>query len=220
MSFWRRMLKCTMLRRGNQNMTEHNKARIIHVYPKMPFTLGERDEAGHFIPEPEQQPISDEREGDVWYELRELTFEEQPGSIFVATHEVEVDPRGLDARGQFLRRLEKEETMEGRVCFLPNLTLTTQIRKEGKTVTKKERLPWNLGIKECADEVIRRCSLHRGKDVEPLLALVLWQADYYEMHRGVDYLKYLPLVKSKCPDLPIYLFHDYHIGKYGVEREG
>jgi len=186
----------------------------------MPFTLGERDEAGHFIPEPEQQPISDEREGDVWYELRELTFEEQPGSIFVATHEVEVDPRGLDARGQFLRRLEKEETMEGRVCFLPNLTLTTQIRKEGKTVTKKERLPWNLGIKECADEVIRRCSLHRGKDVEPLLALVLWQADYYEMHRGVDYLKYLPLVKSKCPDLPIYLFHDYHIGKYGVEREG
>ncbi len=198
-------------------MIDHtnNKAPITHIYPKMPFVLGERDEAGNFIPEPEQQPISDEREGDVWYELRELTFEDKPGSIFVVTHEVEAD-----ARDSFLRRFEKEETVAGRVRFLPNLTLTTQIRKEGKTATKKERLPWNLGLRECAEDVIARCSFRRNSDVEPLLALVLWQADYYQKHRGVDYLKYLPLVRSKCPDLPIYMFHDYHIDKFGVEREG
>lgn len=198
-----------------------NKARITHIYPKMPFTLGERDEAGNFIPEPTQKPISDEREGDVWYELRELTFEDKPGAIFVATHEVETDPRfGMDARGTFLRRFEKEETLAGRLRFLKNAKLISNVMKEGKTITKEEKIPWNLGFRECADEVIARCSFRRDDDLEPLLALVLWQPVYWKMHHGVDYLKYLPLVRSNCPDLPVYIFHDYHIDKYGVEREG
>src|SRR2546425_9599677 len=102
-----------------------NRARIINVYPKMPFKLGDRDETGNFIPEPAQKPISDEREGDAWYELRDLTFEDRPGCIFVATHEVEAD-----SQDDFRRKFEKQETVAGRVRFSPNLTITRKLTKD------------------------------------------------------------------------------------------
>jgi AAA domain len=196
-------------------MAEHtnNKALITHIYPKMP-PIGVRDEENKFIPEFTQQPISDEREGDVWHELRELTFDDAPGSIFVALHETD---RGYSL---FERKFAKEETEAGRLRLLPNLILKREITKEGKPISNKELIPWNLGIRQCADEVIKRCSFRRGDDLEPMLALVLWQPHYWHTHRGVDYLKYLSKVTKACPDLPIYIFHDYHTDKYGVEREG
>jgi hypothetical protein len=191
-----------------------NKTRITHIYPKLP-PIGERDEEGTFIPEFIQQPISDEREGDVWQELRELTFEDAPGAIFVALHEIN-DKQVVDHVVQkqvFERKFEKQETEAGRVRFLPNLKLTRELKKEGKKITKEELIPWNLGLRQCADEVIKRCSFRRGDDLEPVLALVLWQPDYWHTHRGVDYLRYLSKVTKACPDLPIYIFHDYHTDK-------
>src|SRR6266851_8208575 len=94
---------------NKRQMAEHttNKALITHIYPKMPFNLGDRDAEGKFIPEPAQQPISDEREGDVWHELRELTFEDTPGSIFVALHET--DNNRVVQREVFERTFEKQE---------------------------------------------------------------------------------------------------------------
>jgi len=198
----------------------NNKAQITHIYPKMP-PIGERDEAGTFIPEFTQQPISDEREGDVWHELRELTFEDVPGAICVALHETGNDKQRT--RELFERTFEKQETEAGCLRFLPDLKLTRKLKKEGQIITKEELLPWNLGLRECADGVIKRCSFRRGKDGEDLeaaRALVLWQPDYWHTHRGVDYLQYLSKVTKACPDLPIYIFHDYHTDKYGVEREG
>lgn len=185
-----------------------NRPNVTQVYPKMPFVLGERDAAGNVIPEPTQKPISDEREGDVWYELRELTFEDEPGCIFVATHELE-----KDSDDGFKSIFEKEDTVTGRLRFPANLKITRELVKEGKTRIKEEAVPWNLGIRECADEVIARCSFRRNADVEPLLALVLWQPE------EPTHLKYLDKVVKACPDLPIYIFHGYHIDKYGVERE-
>ncbi len=202
-------------------MLEHtnNKSLITHIYPKLP-PIGDRDEQGTFIPEFTQQPISDEREGYVWDELRELTFEDTPGAIFVALHETENNR--VVQRESFKGRFEKQETEAGRVRFLPNLKLLRKVAKEGKVVSNEELLPWNLGVRQCADEVIKRCSFRRNADdeLEPPLALVLWQPDYWHKHRGVDYLRYLSKVTQACPDLPIYIFHDYHTDKYGVEREG
>src|SRR5437660_12363394 len=114
-------------------MTENNKASVTHVYPKMPFNLGDRDEAGNFIPEPAQQSISDEREGDVWYELRDLTFEDRPGCIFVATHEVEAD-----SEDDFRRKFAKQDTVAGRLRFPPHFKSLMELTKDGKTRTKEE----------------------------------------------------------------------------------
>src|SRR5258708_14970852 len=141
-----------------EDMAEHtnNKALITHIYPKMPFNLGDRDEEGKFIPEFTQQPISDEREGDVWHELRELTFEDAPGAIFVALHETGNDKQRT--RELFERTFEKQEMEAGCLRFLPDLTLTRKLKKEGQIITREELLPWNLGLRECADEVIKRCS--------------------------------------------------------------
>ncbi|MGD0510757.1 MAG: AAA family ATPase [Candidatus Micrarchaeaceae archaeon] len=189
--------------------TTHNKAVVTHIYPKMSFVFGEKDAAGNFILEPKQKPISDERAGDVWYELRELTYEYEPGCILVATHEVE-----LDADNAFLQTFEKDDHNPGRLLFPQRKKLTRRWKKEGKIQTKEEILPWSLGIRECAEEVIARYSPHRNSDVEPLLALVLCDPEEW------CHLKYLDKVVKACPGLPIYIFHGYHVDKYGVDREG
>ena len=69
--------------------------------------------------------------------------------------------------------------------------------------------PFHLGSRVDAQFVVKQFSNHE------ICALVLWYPDESRQ------LTYLPLVRSKCPDLPIYIFHcDYRTDKYGVEREG
>jgi hypothetical protein len=180
--------------------TTNNKAVVTHIWPKS-RSLGLPDE-------PRQKAISDEREGDVWYELRELTFEQEPGCILVATHEVQ-----RDGDNQFTKTFEKDEVLAGRLRFPDRKKLTTLVTKEGLKRTKEELLPWSLGIRQCADEVIARYKPHYGSDEEPLLALVLVDPQDW------CHLKYLDKVVNECPGLPIYIFHTPQPDKYGVERE-
>lgn len=182
-----------------QNKHTNHKAVVTHIYPKN--DLG--------IEGIVQKPISEEREGNVWYELRDLTFDDVPGRILVATHEVE-----RDEDNQFTKLFEKEEVVNGRLYFPSRAKLTMGVIKEGQTHTKEKVLPWSLEIRACADEVIARWKPHYNSDVEPILALVLWYPQDW------CHLKYLDKVVNECPGLPIYIFHYVHPDKYGVEREG
>jgi len=193
--------------------TTNNKAVVTHIYPKMSFG----------IEGVKQRPISDERECDVWYELRELTFDLEPGCILVATHESahflleEPNPRvSFGADADFHRMFEykdgtrREDVHSGRLRFARPKQLT---RTHHDKTTTVELLPWNLGIRQCADEVIARYKPHYDSATEPLMALVLVDPQDW------CHLKYLDKVVNGCPGLPIYIFHGVHPDKYGVERE-
>ncbi|HWO27988.1 MAG TPA: AAA family ATPase [Candidatus Acidoferrum sp.] len=183
-----------------------NRAGVTHIYPKMPFVLGEQDAAGNKVPEPAQKPISDERTGDVFYELRELTFEDEPGCIFVLTHD-----EFEDSRDDFRKQLQKDDVEMGAIQFAPPYEVDRVIHKEGKERRTTEQLPFSLASKFCAENVISR---YKGKTTPPITALVLWYPEEW------CHLKYLDKVAKACPDLPIYVFHGYHLDKYGVDRGG
>jgi hypothetical protein len=198
------------------------KTRVTHIWPN----------SKQFIPE--AQPFSDEREADVWDELRNLTFDEDVrGNIGVVTHYP-------DEQDDFLSILKKEDVVLSRVCFFKSrevewsvhrpateahysqlqsvadieagLETTTPIvvpAKQARIEKKKRIIPFHLGSKFDADFLIKQ---HRDGEIS---ALVLWYPDESE------HLLYLPKVKAACPDLSIYIFHgDYRADKWGVEREG
>jgi hypothetical protein len=184
---------------------------ITHIYPKMPFVLKERDAAGNLVPEPPPIPISNEREGDVWDELREFTFGEEPGYVYVLTHD-----EYADGEEYFRKQLAKDDVVMSRVQFAPVFEIEHLVTKDGTERRVKEPYPCNLGVKACANWII---GCYRGKPDTPITALVLMQPEIGK-EVGSDYLKHLPMVAKACPDLPIYIFHDYYMNKYGVQREG
>ncbi len=187
------------------------KVGVTHVYPKMPFVLGERDAAGNFVPEPAQKPISDERACDVWDELREFTFSEEPGFLYVLTHD-----GYADSTDTFRKQLQKDDVDMGRVQFAGPWEIERELTKNGETRKVKDPFPCNLGVKACAEWIIDCC---KGKTDTRIAALVLREPERGQ-ELGLDYLKHLGKVAKACPDLPIYVFHDYHVDKYGVERSG
>jgi hypothetical protein len=218
-------------RKRNQNMI-NNKAPITHVYPKLPVALGERDEVGNFIPDHVQEPISDEREGDVWDELRELTFDEEVrGKVCVALH---ASFNHAAYEGDFTKQFEKEDVVINRLAFYPLREVEHRIRKratpsrtyhwedasgasetyvvpaqQARDDKETRTVPFHLGSRVDAQFVVKQFKDHE------ICALVLWHPD------DSRHLTYLPMVRSKCSDLPIYIFHcDYRTDKYGVEREG
>lgn len=175
----------------------NNKAVVTHIYPKMSFGLDGQT----------QKPISDEREGDVWYELRELTFEEKPGFVYVLTHDLY-----QDSANYFTAAMQKDDVEIGAVQFGEAYKVTRYTSDGDKRVldSKSKPLPRNLSSKWCADEIIKR---YNGRTASPITALVLWQPD-----EGWQ-LRYLNKVVNECPGLPIYIFHGPNADKYGVERE-
>jgi hypothetical protein len=90
-------------------------------------------------------------------------------------------------------------------CEAPSSFSAKSPRDEKETRT----IPFHLGSRVDAQFVVKQFN-----DLE-ICALVLWHPDEPRQ------LIYLSLVRAKCPDLPIYIFHcDYRTDKYGVDREG
>jgi hypothetical protein len=195
--------------------------------------------------------ISDQREADVWDELRDLTFDEEVrGSIAFLTHEEDI----LCSNGEWTTnhavtctslkdKLQEDSVVNNRVSFYEQREIeqtihhpaTEQFSFVSQTVaqlgtnepgtritvpaepagveTRKKRLPFHLGSKQAGEEVVKACKNHE------ICALVLWYPERNQY--GSDhYLKHLSLVHSRCPDLPIYIFHlDFRQDRWGVERE-
>src|SRR2546427_2090444 len=95
------------LRRAALNMPEEHTTNrpvgITHIWPHSKLV------------NPEAQPFSDEREADVWDELRDLTFDEDVrGQICVALHAtINHDAFAND----FKEDLEKDDVVNNRVAF-------------------------------------------------------------------------------------------------------
>src|SRR6266852_3729680 len=196
---------------------------------------------------PEAQPFSNERDAEVWDELRDLTFDEDVrGNVFVALH----TSLNHDAyAGDFKREIEKDDVVNNRVMFyrpregefnvhrpatpehtfqplrsvdeeftlgpdgweeVPDTSAPIVILAKSACDEKEtRRIPFNLGSRVDAQFVVKQFNNHE------ICGLVLWHPDEPGQRT------HLPLVRSKCPDLPIYIFHcDYRTDKYGVEREG
>src|SRR5713226_7689118 len=85
-------------------MQEHtNNVGVTHVWPCSKLV------------NPEAQSFSNEREADVWDELRDLTFDEDvTGKVFVALH----TSLNHDAyAGDFKREIEQDDVVNNRVTF-------------------------------------------------------------------------------------------------------
>jgi hypothetical protein len=218
-------------------MTEHITNTLVGVTHVWPYSK---------LVNPEAQPFSSEREADVWDELRDLTFDEDMrGEICVALHAtVNHDAFASD----FAEELQQDDVVNNRVSFYvprevefnihrpateawsyQRLRSVAEAYKQGPNgleevpdtsdpimvpaepahdEVEKRTIPFHLGSKLDAEEAIRQ---HRNHEI---CALVLWHPDESQ-------LKYLPMVHSRCPDLPVYIFHyEYRGDKYGVEREG
>jgi hypothetical protein len=201
---------------------------------------------------PEAKPFSEEREADVWDELRDLTFDEDVrGNIAFLIHEEDI----VCANGEWgnnhnvtstsiIEKFQEDHVVNNRYSFFEQRELEQEIHspateeisftsrtaaqieadepgnlitvpaERARVETRKKRLPVHLGSKLDALAVIEKYRTHE------IAALVLWHPEF-NPHGPEEYLKHLPLVRSKCADLPIYIFHwDYRGDKYGVEREG
>src|SRR5579871_967032 len=193
---------------------------ITHIWP------------GNKLVNPDAQPFSNERESDVWDEVRELTYDNDArGGVAVLLH---TGCAHEDAKETFTEEIVKDHVVISNVKFFAPRELESEIyhpeqpertvafrRPSGEIVnpttiplqpahteTIKEKIPFHLGSRLDADEVIR---CHRKGEIG---ALVLRGPDESE------HLKYLPKVTTACPDLPIYIFHSYYReDRWGVERE-
>jgi hypothetical protein len=200
-------------------MTEEQTTKgITHIWP-------------HSLLNPDAQPISDEREVDVWDELRDFTFDDDPGTIWVALHDHTY--KDWD-RGTCIGELAQDDFVVNRVRYIQpreveykvhrpatearTFTFTNLGTEESTTIEApaeserdeliKKTIPWNLGSKINAQSVIKGYRNHE------IVALVLWYPN------DSEHLTHLSMVKTSCPDLPIYVFHcDYREDKWGVERE-
>src|ERR1700732_2862184 len=103
-----------------------NKAVVTHIYPKMSLGLDEP-----------QKAISVERECDVWYELRDLTLDEEPGHIYVLTHDLTPD-----GERYFTAAMQKGDCEMGAVQFAKPYKVE---RRDGDNAVTKSRIhPRNL----------------------------------------------------------------------------
>lgn len=194
---------------------------ITHIWPYNEFV-----NAG-------AQPFSDEREVDVWDELRDFTFDDDTtGKIWIALHDH--DYKDWD-RGTCIGELAQDDFVVNRVQYIKPRDVEYKVHRpateartytftnlgtEGTTTIEalaeperdeliKKTTPWNLGSKIDAQNVIKGYRNHE------IVALVLWYPN------DSEHLTHLSMVKTSCPDLPIYVFHcDHREDKYGVEREG
>ncbi|MHB8218324.1 MAG: AAA family ATPase [Candidatus Sulfotelmatobacter sp.] len=197
------------------------KAGVTHIWPYNTFL------------NPSAEPFSDEREADVWEELRYLTFDDDVrGDIAVATHVSEMSV----SKAIVTDELKKDDVVYSRVKFWTNrelecnvyrpatpagscavtnaLTSAVEYQRDfpaepARNEVFKKSIAWNLGSKADADDLIA------GYKDHDISALVLWEPDEDQ------HLTHLPMVRKSCPDLPIYIFHcEGRADKYGVEREG
>lgn len=222
--------------------TANTSVGVTHVWPYNKFV------------NEDAQPISDEREADIWDELRDLTFDDDvQGNIFVALHET---LNHNAAASDFKDKLEEDDVVTSRVSFyVPREVELTIHRpataewtfhkvrsvaeefkrngsgkweevpdtsdpivvpaKPARDEVEKRKIEFHLGSKLDAEAVIKQ---HRSHEI---CALVLWRPEEPSEGSASRHLKYLSMVRSKCPDLPIYIFHwDYRADKWGIEREG
>src|ERR1700733_2384175 len=195
-----------------------NKAVVTHIWPYNQ----------HF--NPDAQPVSGERETDVWEELRELTFDDElRGKVVFATH-VTDSPIGEDI---VMEELLKGDFVHSRVQFWEPREVECKVHRHAnparlrklvngldaverlietpaqpaRNEVVKKNIAWNLGSKANAEDVI-----YRRREIS---ALVLWEPCEDE------HLTHLDKVVNNCPDLLIYIFHsECRADKYGVERDG
>lgn len=159
-------------------------------------------------------PFSDERASDVWDEIGDLTCDEdRKRKVVVLTHEgalhdvtAENILESLKRHGNFVNERVKfaEPGYFEREMFCS---------KTGSVEIEDGYIFANLDSWRHAHAIIGMYKSHR------LDALVLWLPEKGSGETG--HLKYLPLVRAECPDLPIYIFHWNSLGeKWGVQREG
>jgi hypothetical protein len=204
-----------------EQLTANNSpSGITHIWPRNKFI------------NPDAKPFSDEREADVYDEIRDLTFDDDVrGSIYIAPHDFiwkDWTP------GTFTGNLSQDDFVVSRVKTLThreveyevhrpateNITLRSQncgtgeIRetvvpaKPERDEVIKKNIPWNLGSRQDANNIIKE---YRAGE---LSALVLWYPN------DSEHLTYVPMVRDACPDLPIYIFHCWHRDdRWGIERE-
>jgi len=177
---------------------------VTHIYPKMPCRIDPDD--------PPQKRISEVPLWEVWDELRESTFSDEPGFLYVVTHD-----GWQDTIDGFRTKLQKDDVQMSRVQFAPNMSIPHVVTKDGKSRRIEKEFPFNLGVKVCARWII---DSYNNKTDTPITALALWQPEIGKASSSGDYLKHLPMVVKQCPELPIYIFHDYYVDRYGVVREG
>lgn len=173
--------------------TTNDRAGVTHIWPyKQQFNSA-------------AQPFSDEREADIWEELRDLTFDEDVrGNVIVATH----TPDLRVSKEIVTEQLLHDDVVINRVQFWEPREVACNVYRSGHNEAVKKSVPWSLSSKANADDVIAMSRKHE------IAALVLWEP-YDDGH-----LAYLDWVVRSCPDLPIYIFHNENrADKYGVERE-
>lgn len=171
-----------------------NRAAVTRIWPyKQQFN-------------PAAQPFSDEREADIWEELRDLTFDEDVrGNVIVATH----TPDLRVSKEIVTEQLLHDDVVINRVQFWEPREVACNVYRSGHNEAVKKSVPWSLSSKANADDVIAMSRKHE------IAALVLWEP-YDDGH-----LAYLDWVVRSCPDLPIYIFqNESRADMYGVEREG
>jgi hypothetical protein len=186
---------------------------------------------------PDAKPFSDEREDDVYAELRDLTLHDDTrGDIWVAPHDFVYDDwdagtfygslcNGGDFTSDRVKTLAHRdvELTVHRAATEATCLRLTKVSEHGikddpapedwspalpeRDELIKKTIPWNLGSKIDARNVVKAYDKHE------VCALILWYPDEDE------HLTHIPMVIKECPDLPIYVFHCRHReDKFGVER--
>ena len=199
---------------------------------------------------PDAEPISQEREEDVWSELRGLTFDDDlRGHLAFLVHaEDTFNPKTgwsdfhADTCDVVLQKLYEDDVVSNCCVFFKQREVNHNIQRPAtkewsyeqprsaarlneptpivtvpaepaRVETAAKRVPVHLGSKLDAQDVVKK---YLEREIR---ALVLWEPDFSE-EPGL-YLRYLPWVHEKCPDLPIYVFHAVLNEKHwGVERGG
>lgn len=198
---------------------------------------------------PDAQPFSDERESDVWDELRDVTLnDDEWGELRVATHtcfnyefKKETDVRvNYEAEKETVtEQLTNDDVAISRVKFYSPRDVELNIHRAAtpaysfhrlRSIAEEDLPDTSAPIEvpaEPARKILEKRSIpfHLGskQDAEA----VIKQHRNQELCALVlwhpdesEHLKYLSKVTTACPDLPIYIFHwDYREDKWGVERE-
>jgi AAA domain len=194
------------------------------------------------------QPFSEERESDIWDELRDLTLDDEVrGKIAVALHET---LNHNATANTFNHELQRDDVGANRVTFYRPREVEFHIQRAAtparsyrplRSVDEEFKLnesgefeevpdtsdPIVIPAKPARDEKDKHTiAFHLGS--KPDAEFVIKQHRNHEICALVlwypdesEHLKCLPMVRKQRPDLPVYIFHcDYRADKWGVEREG
>ncbi len=217
-------------------MVETNKqsARVTHIWPHSK------------IVNPEAQPFSSEREADVWAELRDMTFDDERGKIFVALH---ASLHHTAYAGDFKKEIEKDGVVNNRVTFYRPREVELSVHRPATPAQTLQPLrsvdeEFKLGpdgweeVPDTSTPIVIPAEPARDEKETRVIPFnlgskadaqfVVKQFNEHEMCALVlwypddsRHLTHLPMVRAGCSGLPIYIFHsEYRTDKYGVEREG